>query len=312
MMCRNLFGRLSFVCSCVLLFSLRPTEAQEVELQDCVVQFAREVRVPALASGRITRVFVKLNDVLAAKDPIARMDDRSLLIQRNAAVLRLNVAKGEVADDLKLQYAETSLAEAQAELEANQGIQKDVSGAVPRIRLKKLRLAVERGNLEVAQAKKSIKQSHIEVQLREADLSVLDDQLRNLHVESPLDGVVVELNHNEGEWIERGDSLATVAQINRLHVHALVSSSEIAPRSCKGQAVTVHWIDPTTGQALSLRGEVLSVDPELLSGGYYRLRALILNKVEPKSGQWMLTPGMEVNMKMQRRIASIQSSNSNR
>ncbi len=109
-------------------------------------------------------------------------------------------------------------------LETSRSIQNDVRGAVPLSQVRKLKLAVERGELEVAQAKKRGKRAEVEVDLREADLSVIDDQLRHLHVESPISGVVLEVNRSAGEWIEKGDPIATIGRIDRLHVHALLNS----------------------------------------------------------------------------------------
>ena len=273
--------------------------AADIELQDCVVRFASAVKVPALVTGRVAEVKVKLNDVVEKDAAIARLDDRGLLIQRRAAMLRVDAARLETADQIELKYAETALAETEAELDTSRSIQRDVSGAIPLSQIRRLRLAVERGRLEVEQAKKRQKQALTELGLRETDLSVLDDQLRHLHIESPINGIVLEVAHSAGEWIERGQPIATIAQIDRLHVHALASSQQIPPRVCRGLPVSVHWIDAASGVEQSLRGKVLSVDPQMLPGGKFRLHAEIVNEAdEQHRSQWKLTPGTDIRMKM--------------
>ena len=133
--------------------------------------------------------------------PIARLDDRSLLIRRRAAQLRWDSAKSDAEDDVEIRYAKVALAEAEAELDTSRSIQNDARGAIPLSQMRRLRLAVQRGQLEVAQAKKRAQRAEVEARLREADLSVIDDQLKNLHVESPIGGVVLALTRAEGEWI---------------------------------------------------------------------------------------------------------------
>ncbi len=291
-------------CAVVNVSAQAPGGA-EVEVQECVVRFAQEVKVPALETGRVSEVTVAPNDMVEARVPIAKLDDRSLLIGRRAAQLRRDSAKSDASDDVELRYAELALAEARAELETSRLIQSDVLGAVPRSQVRKLKLAVERGELEVAQAKKRGKRAEVEAELREADLSVIDDQLRNLYAESPISGIVLDVTRSAGEWIERGDPIATIGRIDLLHVHALLNSERISPAACRGLPVSVHWTDPSDGVERSLRGKVLSVDPQMLPGGRLRLHAEIVNRtVENDRTQWLLRPGAEVRMKVYTSVAT--------
>ncbi|MFG0261702.1 MAG: HlyD family secretion protein [Novipirellula sp. JB048] len=270
-----------------------------VEIHDCVVRFASQVRVPCVESGRVAEVNVQLNEPLEAESLIARLDDRSLKIRHRAAALRLEHARRTALDDVELRYAETALAEAKAELDSNRSIQRDVSGAIPLSHLRRLRLAVERGELEVALAKKRRVEAQVEVELREADVAMLNDQLRNLEITSPLSGTVLEISHAPGEWIEKGESIATVAQIDRLHVHALVRHETLPLGQCNDLPISVHWTDSHSGAEKMLRGRVLSVDPQMLPGARYRLHAEIVNQRDSEDpSRWQLIPGIEVRMKV--------------
>ena len=301
---------------------------ERVELEDCVVRFGREVEVPALASGRVAELAAEPNGMVARDGVLAVLDGRTLTPQRRAAELRVEVARSELSDDVEQRFAETALSEAEAELEASRSIYRDVAGAVPMTQLRRMRLAVERGELEVARAKKRRHQAELELQLREADLSLIDQQIANLRATSPLDGVVLRMHRSVGEWIETGSTIATIAQIDRLHVHALANASEVTPGQCRGASATVSWVDPSTNEPRELHGRVTSVDPQVLPGGRYRVRAEIENRREPgidsgspgidsgsdaeigltesgSRGQWQLWPGHEVRMviDVRRRIA---------
>jgi len=273
--------------------------ADGIEVRDCVVRFAAEVDVPALASGRVAQVSVDQNEMIKQGDAIAALDDRSLLIRRRAAQLRYDSARSDAENEVEIEYAKVALAEAQAELDASRSIQQDVRGAVPLTRMRQLRLAVERGQLEVAQANRRLQRAAVEASLRGADLAVIDDQLKNLHIESPISGVVLEVNREAGEWIDAGEAIATVGRIDRLHVHALLGSESIAPSQCAALPVAVDWTDPANGKQQSLRGKVISVDPQMLPGGQYRLHAEIVNRpADHAADHWQLRPGTEVRMRI--------------
>jgi multidrug efflux pump subunit AcrA (membrane-fusion protein) len=177
--------------------------------------------------------------------------------------------------------------------------------------MRQLKLAVERGSLEVAQAEQRLRRAEVEARLREADLAVIDDQLRDLQIESPMGGIVLEVNRSEGEWIDAGQPIATIARIDRLHVHALLNSDQLPPAECRSLPVSVHWIDPSDGTERSLQGTVLSVDPQMLPGGRYRLHAEIVNRViDGRPDQWQLRPGTDVRMKIYRLTSTANRSTS--
>ena len=271
---------------------------QTIEVTDCIVRFADEVDVPAIQAGRVAEIMVNLNDHVEFNASLARLDDRSVRIRLRTSELRLKHAEREANDDVELRYAETALAEAKAEHDSSRSIHKDVSGAVPMSHLRRLRLAVERGELEVALAKKRRIESQMQVELRQADLSILEDEANNLLLTSPLSGTVIELAHSEGEWIEKGEKFCTVGRMDRLRISALVHQDVLARETCKGVPVSVHW-DDQLGVEKSLRGKVLSIDPQMLPGGRYRLHAEIVNRrLSNEDTSWMLLPGMNVRIKV--------------
>ncbi|NND96951.1 MAG: HlyD family efflux transporter periplasmic adaptor subunit [Pirellulaceae bacterium] len=268
-----------------------------IKVQDCVVRFAAEIQVPALETGRVAHVHVQANDAINVGQPIARLDDQTLLMRRKAAQTRLVAAQTDADSVIELQYAEAALKEANAEYKLNSEIQEKIGGSIARQRMRQLSLSVERGVLEVAQARQRIDHARVELDLRQAEVAMLDDQLKNLHVDSPLDGVVLSVDRSAGEWIEKGQPIATVAQIDRLHVHALIDSAKISPMTCRNLLVTVTWIDPSTNRERVLQGRVLSVDPQRLPGARFRLHAEIVNRTVPgHDSAWLLHPGTDVEM----------------
>jgi len=271
-------------------------ESRAIPVQDCVVRFSEELNVPSTESGLIAELSVAPGNAIQWGDPIARLEDRAIRIRNRAATLRLQSAMQQTADDIEIQYAETALEEAEAELEANRSIYKDAAGAVPISTIRRLRLSVERANLEVARAKKASELARIEVDLRAADVSVIEDTLRRLQIQSPLAGVVIEVFKQRGEWVTIGEPVARLARLDRLDVHALLSVDQLSPQACRDQSVSVRWIDPVTKTEHRLRGRITSVQPQRLAGSRYRIQTNVANERTSDGKDWVLHPGTEVRM----------------
>jgi len=278
------------------------TDVKVVSVNDCIVQFARQVEVPALATGAIREVLVRPNQSIQKSSVLARLDDEALRIQREAAQLRITVAERDAQDEIELDYASAVLEEAQSDLDSHRSLHRDRSGAVSRSQLRRLELAVERAKLEVARADKDRYDASVQLQMRNADLKSIDQRLTQLVSVAPFDGVVLAVHKQPGEWIEAGQPIARVASIDRLHVHALVSLDELSPQRCRRGIVEVYWRDASSGQTKSLSGFVQSVDSDILQGGRFRFHAEIKNYLETNAdggdGDWMLKPGMAVQLKI--------------
>jgi len=267
-----------------------------VAVEDCAVRFAEELNIPSTEAGLIAEMNVTIGQPIAAGNRIARLDDRSLKIRSRAAQLRLTAAEQQISDDLELRYAETARAEAIAEWEASRSIYNESSGAVPLSNLRRLKLGVERAELEVARAQKAAKQAQIEIDLRSADVAMIDDTMRRLTLTSPITGVVLQVFKQRGEWVASGEAVVRLARLDRLQVQALMSADQCSPNACLNQPVSVSWNDPINGKKHYLRGRVNAVQPQRLAGGRYRIQAEIVNSRGAGGTDWLLHPGTEVEM----------------
>lgn len=267
-----------------------------VTVQDCAVRFAEELNLPSSEAGLIAQLHVHVGQSVTTGDAIARLDDRTLKIRSRAALLRLSAAEEQVRDDVELRYAETARAEAIVELEASRAIYNESSGAMPHANVRRLKLAVERAELDVVRAQKAAKQAQIEVDVRAADVALIEDTLRRYSLSSPINGVVLQVFKQRGEWVASGEAVVRLARLDRLQVQALMSSDQCSPNECLNQPVSVNWTEPTSGRKLYLRGRVTSVQPQRLAGGRYRIQAEIVNDRTADGKAWLLHPGTEVEM----------------
>ncbi|WP_153558339.1 HlyD family efflux transporter periplasmic adaptor subunit [Roseimaritima sediminicola] len=278
----------------------RPADERSVAVDECVIRYAEEVDVPATESGVLEAVLVKQNAAVQPSQVLASQDVSGLAVQLRIAQLQKQAAEEKLADDLELQYAHTALEEAQAELDSNRSVYDSAAGAVPLTLLRKLRLAVKRAELEVERERKQRRLAQVEIDLRTADLQLLQQRIERLNIKSPIGGVAVDVYKKTGEWITAGEPVARIARLDRLHAHCLMRAERLPPRQCVGRAVTATWTEG--GVVRSLRGRVLSVDTELLNRDSYRLHAELPNVHQ--DGHWRLLPGTAVTLRIHDAAAS--------
>lgn len=307
---------LVFVIMTAPIASVGADDGSVVTVKEVAVDFASKVDVPARHTGPVTVLDARQNQWCQSGELIAKLDDTQLLIRQRSAQLKQAAARLVIEDNVEIRYAETALAEAEAELDDSRAVDDRVGGAVAKNQLRRLKLAVERSELELARAEKQRRHAEIEWQLRSADLSTLDHELEQLQCVSPIDGVVLTVHRRLGEWVHAGDPIVTLADAAVLHLHALVNADDLDAAQCVGLPVTVDWTmhSSTTREdkTFSLRGKILSVDPMRLPGNRFRLHAEVANRRNVTTGSeplesdgWQLVPGMEVTMKIHRSDAEL-------
>lgn len=280
-----------------------------IRLQNADVTFQKTVAVPAQSSGIIARVTVQPNQMIRQGQTLAQMDAQTLTLQRKAALLRYQSASMALEDNVELRFAETAWEEAKAELEASRSTSDRVSGAVPANQLRRMRLAVERGELEVSRAKKLRREADIQLQIKAAELAAIDQKIAELQCISPIEGLVLSLHKAEGEWAAVGEKVVTVGSIGRLRVNALANLSEVMPETLQRSAVSVHWMDK--GQTFVLHGRITSIDPIRLPGNRIRIQADVQNRLrrppaeEAQALDWLLWPGTEVELQLHPTVSSV-------
>lgn len=147
-------------------------------------------------------------------------------------------------------------------------------------------LAVGAAELEVAKAEAEHEVAQLQVSLkkREHDLASLDVARRRIL--APIDGVVVELYHDRGEWVEPGQPVMRILRLNRLWAEGFIRVEDLS--RCVEQA---H---------VSLKVPVGKEDVELLEGKIVFIgrevdpvNREVLVRAEVDNADLKLLPGMD-------------------
>ena len=196
---RKLFGLL-------LLGQMVSTTPASAEWFDCVIEPALVVRVGAQVSGLLEDVFVRRGDVVTKGQEIARLGS-----EVEAATVALLTEQATSTSEIEAQKARAKLAVNRAS------------------RTRKLvkRSAASKDQLEEAVSEMEVVKREIaiaEMRLRIAGLELSRAQkvLELKKIRSPIDGVVVERSLFKGEFLDQNGEVATIAQLDPLHVEAFL------------------------------------------------------------------------------------------
>ncbi len=293
--------RTRVIAFCVLLaagVSPRGASAESVKLPDCLVSLIQEVQVPAQEAGVLEAVAVKEGQQVKAGDLLAKIDDTHARMQLRVAGFKLAVAKEEAANDVHVRYATAAAKVTEAEYLMNVEANRKVPGSVAKIELRKLLLTHRRTVLEIEQARMNQRIAGLEAQVSQAEVDAAQENLRRRRITSPLNAVVVELYRHAGEWVQPGDPVMHIVQVDRLRIEGFLNAEKVSPGEVDGQPVTVA-VQLAHGRAEEFEGKIVFVSLQVQAGGEYQVWAEVDNCPDRQSGRWLLRPGLPAKMTIQ-------------
>ncbi|MEM6665326.1 MAG: efflux RND transporter periplasmic adaptor subunit [Pseudomonadota bacterium] len=169
--------------------------------------------VAARVAGVVERVPIVIGDRVRAGRILVKLDDRLLRIERNAANASLREAKA--GRDVALSNVDL----ARQAFERMERLSSSV--AFSRGQFEDLREQLERAQSEIARAEAQI--LNAEAALARAEYSVTHTEIR-----APFDGIVVEKSAQPGQYINVGNPILTLLDIEQLEIEVDVPSRIIA------------------------------------------------------------------------------------
>ncbi|WP_425615959.1 efflux RND transporter periplasmic adaptor subunit [Anatilimnocola sp. NA78] len=272
--------------------SAHPVNGQ-VQMNHCLVSLIEDVQVPAKEAGALMNVAVTEGEYVRTGQLLAQIDDRQSQLQKLAAIQDRDAALAKANDDIETRYSEAAFEVAAAELDRALGIEKRNSGAVTVGDIQKLKLAKRRDELQIDRSKLEMKIARMGAEARQAAVDAADEGIARRKIISPIDGLVVNLFHEKGEWVNIGEPVLQIVRVDRLRVEGFLSASEVGPEAISGKPVNVE-VTLAQGRTAQLPGVVTFISPLVQAGNKYRVRAEVQNRTE--QGHPVLRPGMTATM----------------
>jgi HlyD family secretion protein len=216
---------------------------------------------------------VKKGDVLAQLDPVGF----ELALKKAEALLKAAQAEVEVAS-AELTVAEQGVTQAESRAANKTGGTTDVEKAKSAILIARAKIEAKRANVSV----------------RVAELEVAKNDLASCTIRSPIDGVILDIRRNVGQYLAapaKDASLFLIADLSKFQVWASVPEGQIA-RVAVGQPVRFK-VDPFPERKFTGRITQIRPNATLLQG-----KVFFTAVIDVDSGQDGLIPYLTADVEV--------------
>lgn len=292
------------ILAATLLIAQQGSDARpnpgEVRLSRGLVSLIQQVQVPARQAGVIKALVLEDGTVVQEGLSVQKhqllgmLDNEDALARQRAAVTEHKVAEAERRKaDASIKAATATVQVADAEVEESKFINKRTPGAVPLTQVRRQELTVERAMSEEEVAKEELNTATLAIDAKQAQLDVADITVRHHQIQSPTDGVIVQLYRREGEWVSPGDAIMRIVYMDRVRVEGFVDANKYLPAEIVGREVEIAILLPHD-RVEKFKSRISFVSPLVEASGEYRVWCDVENRRLDE--HWILRPGMYAEM----------------
>jgi macrolide-specific efflux system membrane fusion protein len=263
--------------------------ADELIVESALLRLIQQVEVPARAQGVLTSIEVVEGDSVQLGDVLAQVDDSEAKLLEGRAAIELEVSKETVKSDVAVRAAKQAFQFNKAEHERLERAAQGIRGSISLSELEELKFRAEQAALDLEKAQHEARLDQLTVELKQKELQLSKHNVEVRKVAAPINGVVVEVLRQPGEWVEPGDKVLRIVRLDRLRVEGLIEVPDIAS-DLRNAQVTLSLNVPGRGPT-NFPGKIVFVSPEINPvNGQVRIWA----EVENKDG--ILKPGLRTKM----------------
>jgi RND family efflux transporter MFP subunit len=248
------------VVGAALVGVLSATPAGEVEVASVVVNLIAEVDVAAEEAGPLVELAVSEGSRVKVGDRLARLHDRDAALKVERAEIALRNARELAQSKVKLTQAEEVLKVAKLELDRATSANQGLANVVSPTQISKLQLEVRRAELNVEQAAEDRATAARAVGAAANEVALAQRALERRQILAPLEGVVVDVRMQPGEWLEPGKAVVRLVRDDRLRATGFVRIDQLtSPLEGKPALLVVEL---PGAKAATFTGRVTFVSPE--------------------------------------------------
>jgi len=296
---RHLLAIVALAAACITLaLSARAqspaTGRNLLKIEGALVTLINDVMVPAQEAGRLMKVNVKGGEAIDENFPIAEIDNRDTLAKRKIAQGEFDVAKAQADSDAELELGKKGVAVSKAEYDQNVEIRTKNPGAVSDTELRKFLFQWDRAKAQVKVAEVDRVVAGLTAKVKDAQLEATANELARRQITSPFKGEVEEVKRQVGEWVQPGEPIARIVQLDRLRVKGMVYADATSPTDVIGKPVEIT-IKAAGGKTETVKGHIDFASSIIEVTGEFRVWCDIDNQkyIDPvtKKESWKIQPG---------------------
>jgi macrolide-specific efflux system membrane fusion protein len=263
--------------------------AEELVVESALLRLIQQVEVPARAQGVLTSIAAAEGDTVKLGDVLAQIDDSEAKLLQGRAAIELEVSQEEVKSDVAVRSAKKAFQFNQEEHQRLERASQDIRGSISLSELAELKFRAEQSELDLEKALHDARLNELTVDLKNQELALSKHNVAVRRIVAPINGAVVEVFRQPGEWVEPGDKVLRIVRLDRLRVEGLIQASDVTA-DLRNQPVSVTLELPGRGKR-DFAGKIVFVSPEINPvNGQVRIWA----EVDNKDGT--LKPGMRTRM----------------
>lgn len=257
--CHNFRRWLFSAWLCVgLISSVSQCQAEDLVIKPVILQAIGQSEIPALQEGPVRQVLVKEGDVVNIDQGLIQIDDQLALFRKNKADIEQKIAAKQAGNKSELNLAETEIKVAQANLQRAMISRQKFPDTPSQAEVDELELRVAQARQHREKADHELQLATLAHELAAQNLVSADIELQRHLIKSPIQGTVVEMHAQPGDWVRSGQMLARVVRTDRLKAEGRLPFRPDQP-SLLGAEVVFRGDGITETQ----RGKIVFVSPEV-------------------------------------------------
>lgn len=211
--------------------------ADELRVSRVGLRLNRQRDVAAHESGPIADLLVREGDRVKAGTILAKLDDEDALIELQRAEIARDHALDLANSNIAQRSSEQSMLLASLDWDRVRTQSERFPDTVSAAELDRLRIELERAKLAVEKAKEQGLAARQALRAAENDVQAAQRGVARRQIVAPIDGIVVEVDFQTGEWVKAGEKVLRLVDVAQLRAEGFIAASEQSSRLV-GRSVT--------------------------------------------------------------------------
>ncbi len=268
-----------------------------IPVQSVVISLIDDVEMAFEEAGVVQFVQIAPGKIVRKGDLLGELNVIVAELEVRRVRAELEMAKLKADNDLSVQLSVKALGVAATEVTRAEKSNLKYKGTVSATEIDRLNLARDKAELQIKQARHDQQYDRLQVSLKETELNIAQHNLERQQLRSPIDGIVVKVEHQPGERAHPDQPFCRIIRMDRLRAEGFVDTK--AGNVSIGQRVLVSFPQRNPDQKVQVEGMVTFVDPEIDTiTGQYRIWAELANP------NGVLKPGQRPAMVIEAKVTS--------
>jgi macrolide-specific efflux system membrane fusion protein len=203
-------------------------------MDNCFVSLSDDVEISAQEAGPLVEPVDEQGRALRTRDGqnvqrgmlLAQIDDSQPRLQRQAAEAELKAARAKAEDDIEIRYSDAAYRVAQAEYQSSVEANRKIGNTIPQMEIRRLELTQQRARLQIDRSKLEQNVARLEADVSQANVDAAQAAMQRRRIASPIDGVLLAVHKQPGEWVQAGEPVLRVARMDLLRVEGLPAGAK--------------------------------------------------------------------------------------